>query len=65
MITAIVLLSVSFSTLEPTEYGLAINGNTQEIDPEVKSGGRWFLGLGCASKALKRRRRCLSHLLHS
>lgn len=46
VITSIVLLSVSFSSLEPTEFGLAINGNTQEIDPDVKVGGRYFLGLG-------------------
>lgn len=40
------LLAVSFSSLEPTEYGIAINGNTQQIDPEIRSGGRHFLGLG-------------------
>jgi regulator of protease activity HflC (stomatin/prohibitin superfamily) len=45
-ITSIVLLAVSFQTIEPTEFGLAINGNTQTIDPSVRSGGRHFLGLG-------------------
>jgi len=48
VITSIVLLAVSFGSLEPTEIGLAISGSTQAVDTTTVpyAPGRYFLGLG-------------------
>jgi len=47
VITIIVLIAVSFATLEPDEYGLDFNGVTQHVDETtLYEEGRYFLGLG-------------------
>jgi hypothetical protein len=46
LVTAIVLIAVSFGAVEPTEYGLLIYGTSQTIDPNVYTAGRHYIGLG-------------------
>lgn len=46
-ITGVILFSVSFDTLEPTEIGLRYNNNFKTLERDrVYNGGRYFLGLG-------------------
>merc|ERR1712072_105086 len=47
VIVSIILIAVSFSTLEPNEVGLAYDNNYKVVDNEtLYTNGRWFLGLG-------------------
>jgi len=47
LIVSIILFSVSWATLEPTEYGFDYNSVTGTVDTSyVYTGGRYFLGLG-------------------
>jgi len=46
LIPSIVLLSVSFSSLESTEYGLNYNGNVKSIENLTYTSGLYFLGVG-------------------
>jgi len=46
-ITAIVLLSVSFDVIDPTQIGVAFDGNTQHIETgKLYDSGRYLIGLG-------------------
>jgi len=46
-ITGIILFSVSFGTLDPTQVGIRYNNNLKEIEEsKVYNNGRYFLGLG-------------------
>jgi len=46
-ITGVILFSVSFDTLAPTEVGIRYNNNLKEIEEgRVYNNGRYFLGLG-------------------
>jgi len=46
-ITGVILFSVSFGTLTPTQCGIRYNNNLKEIEEgKVYNNGRYFLGLG-------------------
>jgi len=46
-VVAIGLFASSFAILEPTEMGLRLNGNIQQLDYETwYDNGRYFLGVG-------------------
>lgn len=46
-ITLVILFSVSWSALEPTEYGIRYNANTLKLDTEqIYTEGRYLLGVG-------------------
>lgn len=47
LLVSVILIAVSFSTLEPNEVGLDYNNNRKTVDSEkLWTGGRHFLGLG-------------------
>jgi regulator of protease activity HflC (stomatin/prohibitin superfamily) len=46
LVPSIVLFSVSFSSLDATEYGLDYNNNNKQVDTKVYTSGLYFLGLG-------------------
>ena len=58
LIVSIVLIAVSFDTVDVTEYGLRYSNVALKLEEKIYQNGRWHVGLGSTFVKYPRRLQC-------